>query len=281
MASDSKWNKIQNFSNWRIYVYTHTHTRTRTWVYIHSDVFAPSARRIPRFSASLIHPFVPSLRHAVLKNRKNDARFICPAIWPWFSFSNKAAGYKVSLPVFPFLLLFLLLLLLLFFLAASPPLLAEKRKERRRGKIIKPGEGREGEKRGRRGRGERNSFCGTHRYADRNGRKFVCPRAFSKERYFGNARVAKFFRDFFSFGESIPQFCEIILLHSFFLLYWRDKLVNGEIRLKEKNYSCFLIPEKGKYFVVRRKSYFWSRWFVIIVSLNELLTWFERIVQNN
>ena len=26
MASDSKWNKIQNFSNWRIYVYTHTYT---------------------------------------------------------------------------------------------------------------------------------------------------------------------------------------------------------------------------------------------------------------
>lgn len=121
---------------------------------------------------------------------------------------------------------------------------------------MKKKKGRGGEKRERRGRGERNSFCGTHRYADRNGRKFVCPRAFSKERYFGNARVAKFFRDFFSFGESIPQFCEIILLRSFFLLYWRDKLVNGEIRLKEKNYSCFLIPEKGKYFVVRRKSYF-------------------------
>lgn len=90
---------------------THAHTHTHTHVCIHGDVFAPSARRIPRFSASLIHPFVPSLRHAVLKNRKNDARFICPAIWPWFSFSNKAAGYKVSLPVFPFLLLLLLLFL--------------------------------------------------------------------------------------------------------------------------------------------------------------------------
>lgn len=51
----------------------------------------------------------------------------------------------------------------------------------------------EGEgKRGGGEAGERDSFRGTHRYADRNGRKFVCPRAFSKEGYFGDGTREEF-----------------------------------------------------------------------------------------
>ena len=157
MASDSKWNKIQNFSNWRIYVYTHTYTYVS--VYTQWRICAQRPENSSFFSV-VNSSLCSELASRCIKKQKERCSLHLPGDLAVIQFQQQScrlqsefAGFSLPPPLpppppppLP--------------LAASPPLLAEKRKERGRGKIIKPGEGRGGEKRERRGRGERNSFRG-------------------------------------------------------------------------------------------------------------------------
>ena len=146
MASDSKWNKIQNFSNWRIYVYTHTYTYVS--VYTQWRICAQRPENSSFFSV-VNSSLCSELASRCIKKQKERCSLHLPGDLAVIQFQQQScrlqsefAGFSLPLPPPPPPLP----------LAASPPLLAEKKEGERERKDNKTWR-REGRGEGRKGGG--------------------------------------------------------------------------------------------------------------------------------